>query len=170
MIPSPRQKPRSALLWEPFASGITLTVSAPHLNAPPTLPATPPHPHLGVPKSLDRSSLNGGEVPVVLPSTARRHHRPGNGRRSQALWMPGGQRAPASSMRGARDPAGRTPRPPEGCHWVLWTQCPSGVQRGTCPGILAAVTWSGDELEGQGACERWNLGAPRLSAHPAPLS
>ena len=52
---------------------------------------------------------------------------------------------------------------------MLWTQCPSGVQRGTCPGILAAVTWSGDELEGQGACERWNLGAPRLSTHPAPL-
>ena len=34
LIPSPQQKPRSALLWEPVTSGITLTVSAPHLNAP----------------------------------------------------------------------------------------------------------------------------------------
>lgn len=49
---------------------------------------------------------------------------------------------------------------------MLWTQCPSGVQRGTCPGILAAVTWSGGELEGQGACERWNLGR---SASPPTL-
>lgn len=81
------------------------------------------------------------EVPVVLPSAARRHHRPGNGRRRQAVWTPG---RPSEGEGGdaPRQPYGGEGKGPcgvdastsgGGCHGALWTQCPLGVQRGARP-------------------------------------
>lgn len=81
------------------------------------------------------------EVPVVPPSAARRHHRPGNGRCRQAVWTPGRPSEGEGVMRPA-SPMGEEGKGPSGvdastsgggCHGGLWTQCPLGVQRGARP-------------------------------------